>query len=1214
MTGQIKPKRILMIFAAILALYTVAGFFLFPFVGKKILIKQLGNALGRPVAIESVSMNPYSLVVGIKGISIKENTEADFILIQSLLVNLSASSLFRFAPVITRLELESPVVNLIEKKDETFNFSDLILRFAKDPSEAVTADPEIFGFKLSNVKIFNGKISFLDQIRETDHLIEKINLDLPFLSSLEKDRQTKASAKIDFLLNQAKIKVELESLPFTPGRNSDLTLKAGTIDLLKYLGYLPLPETLLVKQMETSLDLTITYSQANDKYLILEGTVGIANIDIQDADHTQVLTTPQINLAIAPSDLLDKKLTIAKLNILSPKIHLGRDVGGNLNLLKYLPGDRVADQGEDNSGKEVAQETGQRETGQDEAGQGETGTGFVFELVTGEIKNASLFFTDGANKTPFKTTLSPVSIQLKDIVAQKRVLGKYRISLKSEAGESFASTGQFSTIPLGVEGSITLEKLVVKKYSPYFENLINFDIRDGQVNLDAGFLISENQTKLGAVFNNKKLSISNLKLWDRVNKEIPVSIPELVITGSVMDTEKQRLDMGEVKTFQGKIILKRQSDGSINLVKNLLPASNTLLNNKANTVKAPVAIPVVKKKEPAWKISLDDFSMEKFGIAFFDATTKEPVSIKLSDISLHADNLKTWGREKAGIKAGMEWNKTGKIQLNGDLVPSIMKAGLDLSLERIDIASLQPYFTDQVNIAVKKGLFHTQGRIAVSMEEKTNPSISFKGKTSVTDFVSLVKASDKEFFNCNSLYLSDMDISLFPVKMVVKDISLTDFYSRVIVSEEGNINLKQVLVSDGESKIVSGPKPATAKEEETSPLPEIIISNVTLQGGHIHYADYFTQPNVIAEMKEITGQIKGLSSMDDTPAAIQLRGLHGQSSPLDIVGRISPLSRKRFLDLDISFKDIDLTRFSPYAAKYIGYKIEKGKLVLDLKYKIDGNKLESRNRLFLDQFTLGEKVDSKDATSLPVPLAISLLKNSNDQIDLNIPLTGDLDDPEFNFSSAVFAVFGNLITKVLTAPFKFLGAMFGGGEELGFVNFEYGSHTISNEGIKKLDKLMEILDKKKELDLEIEGTYESIQDGEALRLKRYEALLKSGKIAKIEAAEGTLSSQEDVVLLPEEREEAILAAYELADFPKPRGEDGKEKEISTGEKEKLLFTHLDINENHLKELAMTRAENIKNYILSTGKVVPERIFLHDPDQAETGPEEERFGKVKFLIK
>ncbi|MCP4723166.1 MAG: DUF748 domain-containing protein [Desulfobacteraceae bacterium] len=1214
MTGQIKPKRILMIFAAILALYTVAGFFLFPFVGKKILLKQLGNALGRPVAIESVSMNPYSLVVGIKGISIKEKTGTDFILIQSLLVNLSASSLFRFAPVITRLELESPVVNLIEKKDETFNFSDLILRFAKDSSKTVTADPEIFGFKLSNVKIFNGKISFSDQIRETNHLIEKINLDLPFLSSLEKDRQTKASPKIDFLLNQAKIKIKLESLPFTPGRNSVLTLKTGTIDLLKYLGYLPLPETLLVKQMETILDLTITYSQANDN-MILEGAVTLANIDIQDADHTPVLTTPQINLAIAPSDLLDKKLTLSDLNILSPKIHLGRDADGNLNLLKYLPGDKVADQGEDNLGKEVAQETGQGETGQDEAGQGETGIGFVFELMTGEIKDASLFFTDGANKTPFKTTLSPVSIQLKDVVAQKGVLGKYRISLKSEAGESFASKGQFSTIPLGVEGSITLEKLVVKKYSPYFENLINFDIRDGQVNLDAGFSISKNQTKLGAVFNNKKLRISDLKLWDRVNKEIPVSIPELIITGSVMDTEKQRLDMGEVKTFQGKIILKRQSDGSINLVKNLLSASNNLPVNKADTAKAPGAIPVVKKKEPEWKISLDDFSMEKFGIAFFDATTKEPVSIKMSDIGLHAGNFKTWGREKAGIKAGMEWNKTGKMRIKGDLVPSIMRADLDLSLEEIDITSLQPYFTDQVNIVVGKGFFHTQGQIAVSMEEKANPSISFKGKTSVTDFVSSGKDTDKEFFNCDSLYLAGMDITLFPLKVIVKDISLTDFYSRVIISEKGNINLKQILVSDGEGKIVSGPEPATAKEEETGPLPEIIISNVTLQGGHIHYADYFTQPNVIAEMKEITGQIKGLSSMDDTPAAIQLQGLHGQSSPLDIVGRISPLSRKRFLDLDISFKDIDLTRFSPYAAKYIGYKIEKGKLVLDLKYKIEKNLLESQNRLFLDQFTLGKKVDSKDATSLPVPLAISLLKNSNDQIDLNLPLTGDLDDPEFNFSSALFAVFGNLIIKVTAAPFKFLGAMFGGGEELGFINFEYGSHKISNEGIKKLDKLMEILDKKKELDLEIKGTYESIQDGEALRLKRYEALLKSGEIAKIEAVKGTkASSQEDLVLLPEEREEAILAAYVSADFPKPRGEDGKEKQISTGEKEKLLFTHLDIKENHLKELAMTRAENIKNYILSTGKVVSERIFFNDPDQAKADPEQKRLVRVNFLIK
>jgi hypothetical protein len=452
--------------------------------------------------------------------------------------------------------------------------------------------------------------------------------------------------------------------------------------------------------------------------------------------------------------------------------------------------------------------------------------------------------------------------------------------------------------------------------------------------------------------------------------------------------------------------------------------------------------------------------------------------------------------------------------------------------------------------------------------------------------------------------------------VAVQDISLTDFYSRVIISEKGYLNLKQIMAGSERDKSGSPVEPAAgAQKANTSPRPEITISNVTFQGGAIYFEDNFTQPNVFADMKEIGGQITGLSSMEKgAPADLQLRGLHGQSSPLDIVGRISPLTQKQFLDLNISFKDIELTRFTSYSAKYIGYEIEKGKLVLDLNYQIHGNLLEARNRFFLDQFTLGEKVDSKDATSLPVPLAISLLKNADGQIDLNVPLSGNLDDPEFSFSVAFLEVLGNLIMKVITSPFKVLGAMFGGGENLGFVNFEYGSDAIPDNQIQKINTLIKILEKKKDLKLEIEGTYDQIADGQALRKKEYDAFIKSEKL-KILAAKGTpASSPEQITLLPEERESAVLAAYELADFPKPREEDGKEKQINIEEKEKLLFTHMDINEQQLMRLAMTRAENIKNHILSTAKVVPERIFLLNPGEAEVLPDQEAFGRVIFSIK
>ncbi|MBU3952283.1 MAG: DUF748 domain-containing protein, partial [Proteobacteria bacterium] len=1038
--------------------------------------------------------------------------------------------------------------------------------------------------------------------RKKDHYIENLNLNLPFLSTLEKDRDTRVLGEADFLLNKAKITIGLESLPFSAARDTLLTLKTGPIDFLNYLSYLPLPKTLLVNHAETFFDLSMTYSQAGEKSsLVLKGSAGLANIDIQDMDHTPILIAPHISFTIAPSAILDKRIRVTGLKILSPKLHLSRDADGNLNLLKYLPGEEVSEK-----------ETSPKKN-----------TGMVFQLDSGEIKEGVLYFTDASGKTPFETTLSPVSIQVKDILAKEGVQGEFAISLNTEAQESLSTQGRFSTGPLGIEGTVVLEKLSIPKFAPYYENRVNFDIQEGQAHLDAGFSLKQTGDNLAIVIQNKQLRLTDFRFWDRVNKELPVIIPELILMDSVLDTEKKRLDLGKITASQGKILLKRQADASINLVKNLVsgqtqvPVQKQKANAKKNSRdQTPPAALDLEDNSPPWEISLSTLEVENFSLAFSDAGTKEAVSIDLSDIHIQTNGFNSLEGQKTQIDAKMKWNKSGKIEIKGSLLPSPFSADLNLLLDKIDINSFQPYFADQVNIAITKGFFQAQGRIVLQMNEKPAtpaPFFTFKGKAFITDFVSLDKRSDTVFFKCNSLYFSDTDLSLFPVKASVKDISLTDFYSRISISDKGNINIRQVLVQDEKLQAGSGQGKDAATDKATAmPLPEIGISNVTLQGGIIEYTDYFTQPNVTAEMKEIAGQIKGLSSSDGSIAEMQLRGLHGKSSPLEISGRISPLTPKKFYDLDISFKDIDLTRFSPYAAKYIGYKIEKGKLVLNLKYKIDGNKLESQNRLFLDQFTLGEKVESKDATTLPVPLAISLLKNANNQIDLNLPVNGDIGDPKFSFSSAVFGVFGNLIMKVVTAPFKFLGAIFGGGEELGFINFAFGSDVLRADQIEKLDQLVHILVEKKELKLVIIGTYDRNQDGQILRENRYEALLKSEKVKELGEKKGV--SMEDVTLSPKERESAILAAYELADFPKPMDEDGREKEISTLEKEKLLVTHVDITENDLKKLAMDRAENIQAYILSTAKISGTRLFLSAPDPVEAEPDQEGFGKVIFSIK
>ncbi|HRF91449.1 MAG TPA: DUF748 domain-containing protein, partial [Desulfobacter postgatei] len=375
------------------------------------------------------------------------------------------------------------------------------------------------------------------------------------------------------------------------------------------------------------------------------------------------------------------------------------------------------------------------------------------------------------------------------------------------------------------------------------------------------------------------------------------------------------------------------------------------------------------------------------------------------------------------------------------------------------------------------------------------PEITYKGQASLNNFMSKNKVDDTEFFSCKSLYATGMDICVNPMSVVIEKIALTDFYQRVILNKNAQLNYKEIMVEQPEDNTVPKGKTKTeaAPVKEGGSMPDIRIDAITLQGGHINFSDYFTQPNFTANMTEIAGSLTGLSSMGKAHAQLVLKGVHGGYAPLDITGQVDPLKDKRFVDLTISFKNIELPKFNVYSKKYLGYEIEKGKLILELHYNINGDKLNSNNHVLFDQLTLGKKVDSKDASSLPLEFAVSLLKNSKGEIDLNLPITGDLSDPKFHFGKVVGTVLKNFIMGIVTAPFKFLGNLvgLGSGQDLGYVEFDPGKSQLDQAQKDKLDKLATVLGKRTNLKLEILSHYNKLNDAEQLRYEAYEAMVLS---------------------------------------------------------------------------------------------------------------------------
>ena len=484
-----------------------------------------------------------------------------------------------------------------------------------------------------------------------------------------------------------------------------------------------------------------------------------------------------------------------------------------------------------------------------------------------------------------------------------------------------------------------------------------------------------------------------------------------------------------------------------------------------------------------------------------------------------------------------------------------------------------------------------------------------------------------------SLSLSDLNVGYAPLSIDIKGVSLTNFYALVMVDPQGRINLQDVMSpEEPEAAQAPGAIPqqaaaaqtpghapqqtaAAAPAEEKGPSKQIKIDQVTLQAGRIDFEDKSVKPEFSTRLSELGGRVSGLSAEQNTTADVEVRGKLNDYAPLEITGKINPLRDDLFVDLKARINDLDLSPATPYSGKYAGYTIEKGKLSADVKYSIVKGKLDSQNNIFIDQFTFGEKVASPQATHLPVKLAVALLKDRKGEIKLDLPVTGSLDDPKFSVWQVILHILVNLIAKAATSPFALLGAVFGGGEELSYIEFDYGSTVITDANLKKLDTVSKALHDRPSLRLDIEGHADMERDREGLKQLLFSRKIKVQKLKEMVKKGQPAVPVDEVKIEPAEYDKYLKMAYKQEKFPKPKNFIGMAKDIPVSEMEKLMLTHTEVGVEDLRALASQRAMKVKDIILKSGKVEPERVFILEPKSlAPEKKEKIKASRVDFTLK
>ncbi|MGA2515061.1 MAG: DUF748 domain-containing protein [Thermodesulfobacteriota bacterium] len=758
---------------------------------------------------------------------------------------------------------------------------------------------------------------------------------------------------------------------------------------------------------------------------------------------------------------------------------------------------------------------------------------------------------------------------------------------------------------------ITINDLDIPYYLAYAPTKMNFKIVSAFLDTKVKISFIEAKDKKPSITVSGNVSLKKIAVDDGQKKPL-LRLPLFDISIAPSEPLSKIIHLSKVSIQSPELEIRRDQKGRLN-VSSLLQEEKTKPVPEKVTDSAP------------FSLDIDEIQMTGGKISFSDFTPSEPVTMTAKNLDLKVEKISTAKNSKGKLSLSLLLNKKGTISTTGSIGIDPISAELKMDLKGIEIGSFQSYWADKVKITVTSGAFSTTGNLLLGSAGNQGFKINYRGNAALSNFASIDKANAEDFLKWESLSFNGLNVGTNPFLTDIKGISLTNFYSRVIMNAGGTLNLQEIL-EKGEPKIETPSPPVTQEKTTTSaqkkvPLSpkesskNIKIGTITLQGGRIDFSDRSVNPEYSTRLTEIGGRVSGLSSEETTLADVDLRGKLDDHAPLEITGKINPLKEDLYVDLKVRFKDMELSPTTPYAGKYVGYTVEKGQLSLDLKYLIVKKKLESQNYIHLNQLTLGDKVESPHATKLPVKLAIALLKDRTGEIKLDIPVTGSLDDPKFSVWGIILKILINLLAKAATSPFSLLGALFGGGEELSFVEFDYGSTVIAEQNMKKIDTLVKALHDRPALKLDIEGHVDLEKDKDGLIQYLFNKKLKAQKLKEMVKNGQPAIAVDEVKIEPAEYEKYLKMAYKEEKFPKPSNFLGMAKDLPVPETEKLMLTHIEIKEGDLRNLASQRAMKVKDAILKSGQVEPERMFILEPKSL--GPEKKekvKDSRVDFKLK
>lgn len=785
-----------------------------------------------------------------------------------------------------------------------------------------------------------------------------------------------------------------------------------------------------------------------------------ADFELRSADNSKLAGFGALVVDLDASSLWRRALVLAELRLERPYVDVVRDRAGAINLQQLVP---PADPSATAPPAESALPRIVIER---------------FRLTEGVID-----VKDEVPASGFSTRVGPVDVALENISTLPDVTGRQQFAMTFESGTTLELAGDVVLEPLGASGELRLAGPALGLAHRYIRDQLRFEAPAGRVAAAMRFALrSAADAALTVELSDIDVRVKDLQLSAPQAPQF-LGWSELHLAGGALRWPAREFSAAEI-VLRGPVVnAVRDASGRIDLIELLAPPASA---------PASEAVPAEPPADAApWKVTIGKLAIEDLRARFLDQVPAAPARFVVADLDVALRQLSLEPGARLPLEARLALEPGGVVQITGSLglLPQ-PQLEAELSVSDLPLALAQSYVSDVARIAVRAGTLGIDARIAAGPGE----SLAFEGDVRVRDLDTYDQGKAERLLAWRELAIDDVELRLDKQDLRVARVRLERPFARVFIAADQSTNIGDVLVA-AESTAPAPAAPTASPSVEAAPF-RARVGRILVRRGEVDFTDLSLPLPFAARIEDMQGEFTTVDTRSRAPSRIALEGRVGEYGLSQVKGEVRVSAPTELADIGVVFRNIEMAPLSPYTVKFAGRKIDGGKINLDLRYRLDARQMRGENKIVIDELVLGDKVPHPDAVDLPLGLAVALLRDANGRIDIDMPVSGSLDDPEFGIGRVVWKAFVTLVTKVATAPFRLLGSLVGiESDDLGRIEFAPGRAELLPPEREKLVRVGEALAKRPQLAVAVPQVFDPEVDGAVLRMERAQAAIDAALAA-----------------------------------------------------------------------------------------------------------------------